>query len=217
MGKEISNGEQIVEQLKWRYAVKQYDKNKKIPESDWKILEESLQLAPSSFGLQPYKFLVIEDADVREKIKAAAWGQTQVTDASHLVLFAFKKTLTDGDVGHFIDRISEVRGQDRKELADYEAVIQGSVGKAVQSGTIETWNSRQAYIPLGFLLHTAAMLGIDATPMEGFDAGQVNEILGLTDYSVVAIAAVGYRDAEHDWLAGLPKVRMPHDEIVQHI
>jgi len=217
MGKEFTSGEQILEQLNWRYAVKQYDKNKKVSDADWKTLEDSLQLAPSSFGLQPYKFLVVTDPSVREKIRAAAWGQSPITDASHLVVFAFKKTLTDGDVEHFMDRISEVRGQDRNALADYENVIKGSVKKAVESGTIETWNSRQAYIPLGFLLQTAALLGIDATPMEGFDPQQVNEILGLTDYSAVAIAAVGYRDSENDWLAPLPKVRMPHEEIVQHI
>jgi nitroreductase len=217
MGKEITNGEQILEQLNWRYAVKQYDKSKKVSEADWKILEESLELAPSSFGLQPYKFFVVKDQAVREKLRAAAYGQSPITDASHLVVFAFKKTLSNADVEHFIDRVSEVRRQDREALAEYEDVIKGSVNRAVESGTIETWNSRQAYIPLGFLLQTAALLGIDATPMEGFDAQQVNEILGLSDYSAVAIAAVGYRDTDNDWLASLPKVRMPRKEIVQHI
>src|SRR5829696_2829469 len=139
MGKEITSGEQILEQLNWRYAVKQYDKYKKVSDADWRTLEESLELAPSSFGLQPYKFLVVTDPAVREKIRGAAWGQSPITDASHLVVFAFKKTLTDGDVEHFMDRISEVRGQDRSTLAEYENIIKGSVNKAVESGTIETW------------------------------------------------------------------------------
>jgi nitroreductase len=217
MGKETISSEQIIEQLNWRYAVKKYDKNRKISDADWSTLEESLKLAPSSFGLQPYKFFVITDAGVREKLSAAAFGQSPITDASHLVIFAYKKSLNDGDVEHFIDRISDVRKQERSTLADYESILKGSVNKAVENGTIETWNSRQAYIPLGFLLHSAAMLGIDATPMEGFDPNQVNEILGLTDHSAVAIAAVGYRDAENDWLASLPKVRMPDEELIQHI
>jgi len=196
MGKEVINGEQIVEQLNWRYAVKKYDKNKKISSTDWATLENALKLAPSSFGLQPYKFIVVTDDAVREKLSAAAFGQSPVTDASHLVVFAYKRSLSDGDVEHFIDRISDVRNQERSELSDYEAIVKGSVKRAVESGTIETWNSRQVYIPLGFLLQTAAMLGIDATPMEGFDPQQVNEILGFDDHSAVAIAAVGYRDAE---------------------
>jgi len=131
MGKEITSGEQILEQLNWRYAVKQYDKNKKVSDADWKTLEESLQLAPSSFGLQPYKFLVITDPAIRERLRAAAFGQSPITDASHLVVFAFKKTLNNDDVEHFMDRVSEVRGQDRSTLADYENVIKGSVKRAV--------------------------------------------------------------------------------------
>jgi nitroreductase len=218
MGKEtITNGEQIIKQLNWRYAVKQYDKAKKVSETDWRTIEESMQLAPSSFGLQPYKFIVVSDPNVRGKLKAAARGQSPITDASHLVVFAYKKSLNDTDVEHFVDRISDVRGQDRSSLADYEKVMKGSVKKATENGTIEAWNSRQVYLPLGFLLQTTAMLGIDATPMEGFDPQQVNEILGLTEHSAVAIAAVGYRDAENDWLAPLAKVRMPDEEIIQHI
>ena len=134
-------------------------------------------------------FVVITDPATREKLKPAAYGQTPITDASHLVAFAYKKTLSDADIEHFVDRISEVRGAPRETLLDYENVMKGSAKRAVDGGYIETWNSRQVYIALGFLLETAALLGIDATPMEGFDPAQFNEILGLTDYSVVALAA----------------------------
>jgi|SRR5580765_50860 len=217
MSNSKTTKEEILSQLNWRYAVKQYDATKKISDQDWETLEEALTLAPSSFGLQPYKFLVITDEATREKLKPAAFGQTPITDASHLVVFAYKKTFDEKDTERFIKRIADVRGQSRESLADYENIVNSSAKKATDGGYIETWNSRQAYIALGFLLETAALLGIDATPMEGFDPARFNEILGLTDYSAVAIAALGYRDDKNDWLASLPKVRMPKEQLVQRI
>ncbi len=212
-----TKSESILERLNWRYAVKKFDAARKVSEADWAILEESLSLAPSSYGIQPYKFVVITDPATRQKLKPAAYGQTQITDASHLVVVAYKKNLTDADIEHFVDRIVAVRGQERETLAQYETEMKGAAKRAEDGGYIETWNSRQAYIALGFLLETAAMLGIDATPMEGFDPAQFNEILGLTDYSAVVLVAVGYRDAENDWLAPLPKVRKPQDELIVRI
>ncbi len=215
--KEKLSREAILAQLNWRYATKSYDAKRKVSAEDWETLEQSLILAPSSFGIQPYKFIVITDRETKEKLKPAAWGQTQITDSSHLVVFAYKKVLTDSDIEHFTDRIAEVRGVSRETLTDYENVMKGSAKKAVDGGYIETWNSRQAYLALGFLLETAALMGIDATPMEGFDPAQFNEILGLTDYSAVVLAAVGYRDAENDWLANLPKVRFPKEDLIVRI
>ena len=211
------NAENILESLNWRYAAKAYDASKKISEADWEILEESLILAPTSFGIQPYKFIVVNDPALREKLKPAAWGQPQITDSSHLVVIAHKKTLTDADIEHYVDRIVEVRGVPRETLTDYENIMKGSAKQATDGGYVEVWNSRQAYIALGFLLETAALLHIDATPMEGFDAAQFNEILGLTDYSAVVLCAVGYRNAEADWLANLPKVRFSKEELFQNI
>lgn len=203
----------ILESLNWRYATKVYDKTRKISAEDWKILEESLRLAPSSYGLQPYKFIVITDEKLREKLKPAAYNQPQITAASHLVVFAYKKTLTDADIENFITRLAEVRGTSREALAEYEKMIKSSVRNATESSYIESWNSRQVYIALGFLLETAALLGLDATPMEGFDAAQFNEILGLEDYSAVVLAAVGYREEGKDWLAKLPKFRFPKEQL----
>jgi nitroreductase len=217
LGKENLTKETILEQLNWRYATKSYDRTRKISAADWETLEQALILAPSSFGIQPYKFLVITDPEIREKLKPAAYGQPQITDASHLVVVAYKKTLSGADIEHVVDRITEVRGQARETLADYENVIKGAAQKATDGGYLEIWNSRQAYIALGFLLETAALLGIDATPMEGFDAAQFNEILGLEDYSAVVIAALGYRQTESDWLANLPKVRLPEKELIERI
>lgn len=215
--RSLPEKEAILEQLNWRYAVKKYDPTRKVSEEDWQTIEDAVVLAPSSMGLQPYKFIVVTDQETKEKLRPAAYGQSQISDASHIVIFAYKKTYGDEDAERFIKRIAEVRGQTRESLADYENTVKGAAKKATDGGYIEVWNSRQAYIALGFLIETAALLGIDATPMEGFDPQQFNEILGLEEYSAVAIAAVGYRDAENDWLASLPKVRMPREVLVERI
>ncbi len=216
MNNEINN-EKILEQLNWRYAVKSFDSTKKVSDGDWNTLEQSLILAPSSFGLQPYKFVVVTDKAKKAELTSAAYGQRQIADCSHLVVVAYKKVLTDADVEHFVERNMEIRHQPHEALADYENTMKGSAKKAVADGTIETWNSRQAYIALGFLLETAALLGIDACPMEGFNPAEFDRILGLEDYSAVALCAVGYRNAEEDWLANLPKVRFPKEELIGRI
>ncbi len=217
MGREFVEKEKIMESLNWRYAVKKYDPERKVSETEWETLEKAMTLAPSSMGIQPYKFIVVKDPEMRERLKSVSYGQTQITDASHLVIFAYKETLTDDDADALIRRISAVRGTPRESLADFEASIRSAAKKAVDGGYVETWNSRQAYIALGFLIETAAMMGIDATPMEGFDAEKYNEILGLEGYSAVAVAAVGYRDEENDWLALLPKVRKDPADLIVHV
>ena len=217
MENNLQNRETILEQLNWRYAVKKFDSSKRVSDEDWNVLEQSLILAPSSYGLQPYKFIVVTDENLKRELTPAAYGQTQIADCSHLVVIAYKKALNDADVEHFVERIIEVRNVPGESLKEYEDTMKGSTRKAVDENYIETWNSRQAYIALGFLLEAAALLRIDATPMEGFNATQVNEILGLTDYSAVVLCAVGYRDAENDWLVNLPKVRFPVEELIQRI
>jgi len=213
MNQEINN-ERILEQLNWRYAVKKFDPTRKISDRDWDTLEQSLVLAPSSYGLQPYKFIVVTDGNLKKQLTPAAYGQTQIADSSHLVVIAYKKVLSERDVEHFVDRIVDVRNTPREAMKDYENIMKGSAIKAVNEGTIESWNSRQAYIALGFLLETAALLEIDACPMEGFNAKEVNRILGLEDYSAVALCALGYRDTQNDWLANLPKVRLAKEELI---
>jgi nitroreductase len=208
------NREKILEQLNWRYAVKKIDSTKRVSNEDWNILEQSLILAPSSYGLQPYKFVVVTDENLKKELTPAAYGQTQIADCSHLVVVAYKKVLTDADVEHFVDRIVEVRNAPRKSFKDYEQTMKASAQKAIDEGYIETWNSRQAYLALGFLLETAALLEIDACPMEGFNPVEFNRILELEDYSSVALCAVGYRDRENDWLANLPKVRFLKEELI---
>lgn len=209
----VSN-EAILEQLNWRYAVKKFDATKKVSDADWNTLEQSLVLAPSSYGLQPYKFIVVTDDELKKELTPAAYGQTQIADCSHLVVIAYKKVLTDADVTHFVDRIVEVRGTPREGLAEYEETMKGAAKKQVVDGTIETWNSRQAYITLGFLMETAALLNIDACPMEGFHPGEFDRILGLTDYTSVVLCPIGYRDAANDYIVNEAKVRFPKEELI---
>lgn len=208
--------EQIIKQLNWRYATKAYDSTKRISDEYWAVLEQSLIAAPSSFGLQPYKFIVVRDPEKRARIRAAAWNQAQTTDASHLVVFAYRKSISEADIDRFIEYAAEVRGHDTSVLAEYAGMIKGSVASKSPE-EIAVWNSRQAYIALGFLLETAALLGIDATPMEGFEPAAVDGILGLTDYASVVLCPLGYRDEVKDWLAALPKVRFPKSEIFEEV
>jgi nitroreductase len=215
--KKDSGRDAVLDRLKWRYAAKAYDKSRKVSPEDLEILEEAMLLAPSGFGIQPYKVFIIEDPETREKLKPAAYNQPPITDASHVLVFAYKKTVTDADVDSFVQRIADVRGQSRESLEGLETAVKSAMRTSVERGQIEAWSSRQPYIALGFLLQTAALLGIDATPMEGFDPEKVNEVLGLTDHSAVVIAAIGYRDHENDWLAKLPKVRKPKSELIERI
>lgn len=214
--KQPISGKQILESLNWRYSVKKFDAKRKVSAEDWQTLEQTLLLAPTSFGLQPFKFIVVTDPKLKAELTPAAYGQTQIEDCSHLVVVAYKKSLTDADVEHFVDRIIEVRGTTRESIVDYEETIKTAAKNAVSAGTIETWNSRQAYIALGFLLEAAALLGIDSCPMEGFNAAEFNRILGLEDYSAVALCPVGYRDAANDWLVNQAKVRFPKEELIDH-
>lgn len=210
----------LLENLKWRYAVKKFDAGRKIPEATWKTLEETLVLAPSSYGLQPWKFFVIKDEAVRAKLRPASWNQSQITDASHLVVLARKSTLTPADVDRHVQRIMAVRSAPAAALEDYKNMMLGSVNNpsGLPGGSMDTYTRSQVYVALGFFLFAAAQLGIDACPMEGFDAAQYDEILGLPakGYRATVAAAAGYRAAD-DWLAPLAKVRYEAQDVIQTI
>jgi nitroreductase len=213
----VISPEELIQTQEWRYATKVFDTARKVPAETWAALERSLILSPSSFGLQPWKFLVIQDPAVRAQLKAASWGQGQVEDASHLVVFLAKETLTVADIDHYVARVAEVRGQAPEALAPYREMMIGTLVKGPRAATIDSWAARQAYIALGNFMTSAALLGVDTCPMEGFDAAQYDAILGLAGsgyHSIVACPA-GYRAAE-DKYAALPKVRFPQDEVLGH-
>jgi nitroreductase len=204
----------IIEALNWRYATKQYDQSKKLTETQLNMLMEAVRLAPSSFGLQPWKAFVVHSADVRTKLRAAAWNQSPITEASHFVVFAVPTNLGDDDVSHFIETVAAVRGVPVESLKEYADMIRGAITRLTPEARVQ-WAARQAYLALGVLLSTAAVEKIDATPMEGFDPKQFDEILGLTDknYTSVVVATLGFRSSE-DAYAHLAKVRFPKEEII---
>jgi nitroreductase len=207
----------LLEALNWRYATKAFDPARRIPEATWKALEASLVLTPSSYGLQPYQFLVVEDPELRAKLRPESWGQSQITDASHLVVFLARKDLTAGYVDQYLARIAEVRGQKVEDLAGFRTMLMGNLVDHVKGAPIPEWAGRQAYLAFGQLMQTAALMGIDACPMEGLDPKAYDRILGLEggDYRTVAVCALGYR-SESDAYASLPKVRLRTEHLVIH-
>jgi nitroreductase len=209
--------QQALAQLQWRYAVKSFDSDKKIPADAWETLEQSLVLAPSSFGLQPWKFLVVDNKELREQLRSASWNQGQVVDADRYVVFAALRTTTDEDVDRFMARTSEVRGTPVESLAGYRNVIADFLLKGWAAKDLFGWNARQAYIALGQFMTTASAMGIDTCPMEGIDMNGYDELLGLkeTRYATLCACAVGYRSAD-DKYAAAPKVRYAHDEIIEY-
>jgi nitroreductase len=206
------------EALNWRYATKKFDASRKIPPATWASLEESLVLAPSTFGIQPWKFLVVQDPATCAKLASVSWGQTQPVDCSHYVVFAVRKGLSTADVERLIARISEVRGVPAESLAGYRDVVVGAVDRARTHGLLDGWMSRQAYIALGQFMAAAALLRVDTCPMEGLDPQKYDEILGLPaqGYATLCACAAGYR-ASDDKYASLPKVRFKPEDVLVHV
>jgi len=160
----------LLERLNWRYATKQFDPNRKIRSEDWAVLEEALRLTPSSGGLQPWKFIVVTDPAMRTKLLPASYGQAQITAASHLVVFTAKKNFSEADVDAFIHQTAAMRGVSVESLAPYRGILVGGIVQAMDEQARNAWARNQAYIALGNLLTSSAMLGIDACPMEGLTA-----------------------------------------------
>ena len=206
----------VERQLGWRYATKAFDPGRKIPAPDWQTLEQSLVLSPSSFGLQPWHFYVVTDANIKTQLKPASWNQSQIVEASHLVVFAIKKNLGAAEIDQYLARTAEVRGVSIESLAPFRKMLVGSLESP--KFDINEWAARQAYIALAFFMSSAAMLGIDTCPIEGFEPHKYNEILGLTPHGHHAsvVAAAGYRSSE-DKYAKLPKVRFRTEDVVTHL
>jgi nitroreductase len=205
---------QLISQLNWRYATKQFDPARKISPEDWAALEEALVLSPSSFGLQPWKFIIVTDQAVKESLVEASFGQRSPADCSHHVVFAIKKNLGAADVETFVDRVAAVRNTSRASLAAYRASMLEFVTNS-KNGDIHHWAARQVYIALGNFLTSAALLGIDVCPMEGIDRARYDTLLGLDKQGLntVVVAAAGYRAAT-DKYAALKKVRFPKEDVL---
>ena len=200
--------------LNWRYATKHFDPAARLSEAEFGELLEVLRLSASSFGLQPWKFLVVRDPSLREKLRPASWGQAQVTDASHLLVLCAMKQITLEYIDHYIGSIVAARGGVAESLKGYRTMMVKSVAGKSAAETVE-WAGLQVYLALGSLLTAAALRGIDACPMEGFERDKYDEILGLAPLGLTTtvVCPVGRRAAS-DKYAAFAKVRFPRSEVV---
>lgn len=207
----------FIENQNWRYATKKFDSSKKISTEDLNILKEAIRLTASSYGLQPYKIFLIENKDIREQLKEFSWRQSQVTDASHLFVFANYVDIQDSYIDNYIDNIAKTRNLKVEDLKGFADLMKTKI-IGLSPNTKAIWTSKQAYLAMGNLLNAAAELKIDATPMEGFEPEKYNEILGLNELGLNAslVVPVGYRH-EEDYSQHYKKVRKSKEELFETI
>ena len=210
--------DQLLAALNWRYATKFFDATKKIPADTWQTLEQALVLTPTSYGLQPYKFLVISNPAKRVELLPHSWGQKQVVDASHFVVFTARTEMKEADVDKLIKRTVDVRKLPANALDPYRGMMLGDVVNGPRGKTAHEWATRQTYIALGNLMTCAAVLGVDACPMEGLVPAEYDKVLKLngSGYATVVACALGYRAAS-DKYAELAKVRYETKDLVKQI
>lgn len=208
----------FLENLSWRYATKKMDPSKPVPEDKVAQIVEAVRMAPTSSGLQPFELFVIRSKAVRAQIQPKAWNQAQITDGSHLLVFAAWDNYTEARIDAVLHQMAAERGGMNDSLRGYYDKLKAAyVGRDAEVNYAHA--ARQAYIALGFALAAAAELQVDSTPMEGFSPEAVDEILGLREKGLrsVVLLPLGYRAQEGDWLLPMPKVRKPTSEMVTEI
>lgn len=212
--KKIIKNADVLKAMNWRYATKTFDPKKKVSDDDFKTIIEAGRLAPSSVGMEPWKFIVVKNPDLRSKLREAAYGQTKITDASHLVIIA-QRTDAINLPKELIKRVSKNQGRTADELSGLKDMAENTIANFKDTAVLNGWIKAQTYIALGIMIETSALLGADTCPMEGFDYGKVNEILGLAkeNLSASVMLAIGYRG--DDAFAKLPKTRRGYDEVVK--
>ncbi|TLP81040.1 NAD(P)H-dependent oxidoreductase [Maribacter sp. ACAM166] len=207
----------VLHKLNWRYATKVFDNSKKVSKEDFNTILEAARLTASSYGLQPYHFYVIEDSEVRSKLRKASWNQSQITDASYLLVLANKPTFDESLVDNYVDNLILIRGVTKKDVEGYSQFVKGIL-LGLTDAQKKSWTSDQTYLALGNLMTIAAEMEIDTCPIEGFDKTQYNEILGLNDKNLNAsvVLTIGYRSDE-DKTQNHPKVRYSKEQIITYI
>lgn len=205
----------LIDKLNWRYATKKMDPSKTVPEDKVERIVEAARLAPTSSGLQPFEVIVVTNPEVRARIQEIAWNQAQVTEGSHLLVFAAWDNYTAERIDHMFDLVNDERGFKNEGWENYRQMLLGTYPQRDAQVNFEH-AARQAYIGFAMSVAQAAFEGVDATPMEGFDPAKLDEILGLREKGLrsVTILPLGYRADEGDWLVNLKKVRRPKDEFV---
>ena len=203
--------------LDWRYATKKYDTAKALPQDKLQVILDAIRMAPSSNGFQPYDVLVVTNPAIREKLKAAAFNQPQITEASHVLVFAAWDNIHAGNLGKVFDNMAQVRGPHDSIEERRKNSLAGFAAKSANENFHHA--AQQAFIGLGFSLAAAAELKVDSSPMGGFNPLQVDEILGLKEKGLrsVAIMCLGFRASEGDWLVGLKKVRRAKSDMVHEV
>lgn len=209
---------ELLQSLKWRYAVKAFDPARKIPDETWKAIEESLTLTPSSYGMQPWKFIVITNQELKESLVPHSWNQRQVADCSHLLVMLSKLKVSEDDVDTLISRTAEIRGSSAEQLAPYKKMITSDIIEGPRARYSSEWAARQVYIALGQLMLATATLNVDACPMEGFVPSKYDEILKLdgTGWTTTVLCPCGYRTHD-DKYAKLPKVRYDSSKVIERL
>jgi nitroreductase len=207
----------IIDNLNWRYATKKFDSSKKVSNENLDTLLEVLRLTPSSYGLQPYTFLVIENKEIREKLKEKSGGQSQVADASHLIVLCSYLDINDLHVDAHVANTANARGLEVEALKGFGDFMKKTINQ-LDAEKKQIWSSKQAYIALGQLMHACADMKIDATPMEGFDPAGYDEVLGLTAKNLKAtlVCPIGYR-AVDDANQHFKKVRKSREDLIEFI
>lgn len=208
----------FLDKLQWRYAAKKMDPSKAVPEDKVNQIVEAVRMAPTSSGLQPFELLVITNKEIRAQIEPVSWNQSQITDGSHLLVFAAWDNYTAERIDAVTQQMAEERGGMNDMLAGYfDNLKKMYLPRDAEENYAHA--ARQAYIALGFALAAAAELEVDSTPMEGFDPAAVDEILGLKEKGLrsVLLLPLGYRAEEGDWLASMKKVRKPAAAMVRRI
>ncbi len=203
----------LLESLNWRYATKKFDPTKKLSADQLHEIQETLRLSASSYGLQPSGFLIVNDPTVRANIQEHAWGQSQISDASHLIVLCARRTIDEAYIDSYIHTIAATRGMKPEDLAHFKGMMMSTVNGRTPADLAE-WMKKQTYIALGFLLSAAAHLKIDACPMEGFDAAKVDQDVGLAakNLTAVVLCPIGFRAAD-DETATYKKVRFPKEKL----
>ena len=206
---------QLIEALEWRYAYKKFDADERISDTDLNTILDSIQLTPSSYGLQPIKVLLIETKELREQIKPIAWNQAQVVDASNLLVFCHYTALSESYVDQHVSLMANTRNLPIEKLQGFGTHVKASIA-SMNADHVNQWTAKQTYIALGQVLLSCALLQIDATPMEGFDRKALDELLDLSKDGLSAslLCPIGYRHAEDPYIA-LKKVRKTRDALFE--
>ena len=208
----------VLDKLQWRYATKKMDATRAVPQDKVDRIIEAARLAPTSSGLQPFEIIVVTSKTVREQIQPIAWNQAQITDGSHLLVFAAWDNYTPERINHMFDLTNAQRGGTNEGWENYRQMLLKSYPQRDAEVNFQH-AARQAYIGLGAALIAAAFEEVDSTPMEGFDPAKLDDILQLRERGLrsVAILPLGYRADEGDWLVNLKKVRRPLEQFATEV